>query len=265
MPDQDLKVALIPHDIALGNVQANIDAVQKRILALNPDVDLVVLPEMFNTGFCVDLPLLEKIAENDNGTTIQNVRKWAVERGVSIWGSYTSRIDGHFYNRGFMAMPDGSCQFYNKRHLFRSGGESSIYTYGMEQSPIVNFRSWNLKMAICYDIRFPAWNRNIANNYDALIVPANWANARFYAWKHMLIARAIENQAYVAGCNREGNDIYGNYMRGDSQVFDHMGFDIADRQEDGTVYATFDHVKFNRDRSKFRPWMDADDFRLIID
>lgn len=265
MPSQDLRVALIPHDIILGKVSENLDAVEHRLKSLQPGVDLVVLPEMFNSGFTVDLQLLQSMAESNDGPTIKRVKQWVSKYAFSIWGGYSAKVDGKYYNRGFMAMPDGTVSFYNKRHLFQTGGESKIFTPGIRQAPIINLKGWNLMMSICYDIRFPVWNRSVANNYDALIVPANWAHARFHAWKHMLMARAIENQAYVVGCNREGNDIYGAYERHDSQAFDHMGFDIAERCDDGTVYATFNAARFNHDRSKFRPWLDADDFKLIID
>lgn len=264
MPTENLRVALIPHDIVMGDVAKNLDIVEQRLESIRPDTDLVVLPEMFNSGFTVDLQLLQSMAEDDHGRTMQRVAGWVKRFGFAIWGGFTAKIDNRYFNRGFMAMPDGSIEFYNKRHLFQAGGESRIFTPGMEQCPIMQLKGWNLKMSICYDIRFPVWNRSVANEYDALIVPANWAHSRFHAWKQMLIARAIENQAFVVGCNRGGRDIYGSYELNDSQAFDHFGYDIAERCEDGTVYATFDAGRFVHDRLKFRPWMDADDFELVL-
>jgi hypothetical protein len=108
------------------------------------------------------------------------------------------------------------------------------------------------------------WNRAIANNYDVLIVPANWAHSRYYAWKQMLIARAIENQTYVMGCNREGFDLYGDYNRYDSCAFNYWGKDMADKRQDGTIYAVLDAEQFNTDRQRFAPWHDADSFTLDI-
>lgn len=264
MPTENLKVALIPHDIVMGDVAKNLDIVEQRLESIRPGTDLVVLPEMFNSGFTVDLLLLQSMAEDDHGRTMQRVAGWVKRFGFAIWGGFTAKIDNRYFNRGFMAMPDGSIEFYNKRHLFQSGGESRIFTPGMEKCTIMQLKGWNLKMSICYDIRFPVWNRSVANEYDALIVPANWAHSRFHAWKHMLMARAIENQAFVVGCNRGGTDIYGSYDLNDSQAFDHMGYDIAERCEDGTVYATFDAKRFAHDRLKFRPWMDADEFQLVL-
>lgn len=264
MPSRDIKIAIVPYDIKLGEVNVNLHEVAQRLKTLDKDTDLVVLPEMFNTGFTAEMSMLTKVAEPDDGITINAVRQWALDYGIGIWGGFTSVIDGNYYNRGFMVDDAGNATFYNKRHLFRYGGESRLFTPGNELAPIVPFRSWNLKMSLCYDIRFPVWNRSRANEYDALIVPANWAHARFFAWKHMLIARAIENQAYVIGCNREGHDVYGEYLRGDSMAFNNWGDNISDLRKDGTVYAILNAEQLNRDRQKFAPWRDADDYQLIV-
>lgn len=265
MPSRNLKTALLPIDIIPNDSEANLHAAFERIDALDPDTDLVVLPEMFNTGFTPDPEQLAFNAQTNDGILIEALRTKAAKKRMAIWGGFTAVDGGNYFNRGFMIDDCGDAFFYDKRHLFSYGGESAILTPGMSLSPIVNYRSWNLKMSICYDIRFPVWNRSRANEYDVLIVPANWAHARFYAWKQMLIARAIENQAFVLGCNREGSDIYGQYRRGDSQAFNNWGDDIADRREDGTIYSILDAEQFNADRRRFAPWRDADDFKLIID
>lgn len=265
MPEQNLRVALLPHEIIRGDVAANLNVVESRIGSIAPDTDLIVLPEMFNSGYTNDTALLHANAETSDGPTMTAVRKWCETSGAAIWGGFTARDGDNYFNRGFMVMPGSEPIFYDKRHLFRAGGEQLILTQGMKEAPIVNYRTWNLKMSICYDIRFPVWNRNVANAYDALIVPANWAHSRVFAWKHMLIARAVENQAYVAGCNCEGSDQFGDYPRGDSFIFNNWGDDVAERTPDGIVYATFDAERLNRDRQRFSPWRDADDFKLIID
>lgn len=266
MPRQNIKVALLPNNIVEYDTEANLRLVRERVLALEADVDLVVLPEMFNTGFTPDVDLLHRLAEPNDGPTIIAMRQLAQERNVAIWGGFTATDgNGHYYNRGFMISPDhDDVAFYDKRHLFSPGEEARILTPGTALAPIVEFRSWRLKMAICYDIRFPVWNRARANDYDALVVPANWVHARYYAWRHMLIARAIENQCYVMGCNREGHDIYGQYMRGDSMIINNWGDDVSRLMSDGTVYAVLDADRLNHDREHFAPWRDADDFQLFI-
>ena len=261
-----LNVALIPHDIIPGDTAANLAAVEHTLNTLTPGLDLVVLPEMFNTGFTLNPTLLADTAETDNGPTITTVKRWAAHHGFAIWGGFTQRTPaGGYANRGFMVSPDSTAQFYNKRHLFSMSGEGTLLTPGHTPSPIVNLKGWRLAMSICYDIRFPVWNRNVDLAYDALIVPANWAHARVFAWKHMLIARAVENQAYVVGCNRSGSDDYGDYPADDSFAFNHWGDDIARRTPSGIIYCTFDSERLNRDRYRFSPWRDADSFTLLPD
>lgn len=264
MPDQNLKVALIPLDTAEADVKANLNAVSRRLASLDSDTGLVVLPEMFSTGFVTDPDTLARIAETDCGTTMMTLRQWAKDRSIHIWGTFIAADNDRYFNRGFMVSPEGETTFYNKRHLFRYGGESELFTPGCKPAPIVSVNSWNFKMSICYDLRFPTWNRSVANNYDVLVVPANWPHKRYFAWKHLLIARAIENQAYVLGCNREGTDLYGKYERGESLILDNWGTDVAERRDDGTVYATLDATRFNEARRKFEPWRDADGFELTI-
>lgn len=265
MPQRNIKIALLPIDIIPFNPEANLDMVNSRLADLDSDTDLVVLPETFTTGFTPRTDILQEISEDDSGNTVRRLKEMSNERNVALWGSYMATDgDGHFFNRGFMIAPGEEPLFYNKRHLFSHGGESRVLTHGTELAPIVEFRTWRLKMSICYDIRFPVWNRAIANNYDVLIVPANWAHSRYYAWKQMLIARAIENQTYVMGCNREGFDLYGDYNRYDSCAFNYWGKDMADKRQDGTIYAVLDAEQFNTDRQRFAPWHDADTFTLNI-
>ncbi len=265
MPSRNIKIALIPHDIVAGSVSANLDSVAKRLQSIEPDTDLIVLPEMFNGPFDPRPDVLKQVAESNDGLTMSTVSEWAVKYGVGICGGFTATDGCRFFNRGFFVGDDGIRVFYDKRHLFAYGGESRMFTPGMTEAPIISFRTWNIKLSICYDLRFPVWNRNRANEYDLLIVPANWAHARFFAWKHLLIARAIENQCFVAGCNREGSDLYGEYLRGDSMIFNNWGDNIGRLCSDGTVYATLDCEKFITDRQRFAPWRDADDFKLMVD
>lgn len=265
MPTQDLKIALIPHEIVPFDTKANLDAVVSRIDQLDADTDLCVLPEMFNSGFVVDREQMLKIAESRDGYVMRALKQKAKEKAIAICGTYTAIENDNLFNRGFIIDDCGNTSYYDKRHLFSYGSENTVITSGKEQSPIVCYKSWNLKMAICYDIRFPVWTRTHANDYDVLIVPANWPHSRFFAWKHLLIARAIENQAYVLGCNCEGNNSYGRFERGDSQALDFLGGNIADQRKDGTIYAQLCAEKINKGRKYFTPWRDADKYEIIID
>lgn len=266
MPQSTIKVALLPHDIIPYDSEANLKSVEQKLKTLHSDTSMVVLPEMFNTGFTPDVQLLSKIAEPNDGPTISRVLEWSGKSGRSIWGGFTATDgEGKFYNRGFMAMPDGNITFYDKRHLFRPGGESKVLTRGEQLAPIVQWQGWNMKMCMCYDLRFPVWNRSRANDYDALIVPANWVHSRVFAWKHLLIARAIENQCYVLGCNREGKDVYGDYCRYDSMALNNWGDDVGTKENNGVIYATLNGEQLTKDRQHFAPWRDADDFTLSID
>lgn len=264
MPHTTLTAAIVPLDIKALDSDANVRAAIARIEALPPEVDLVVLPEMFNTGFTPDIDQIRAIAEAPDGSAMARLREAAIRCRIAIWGSYLAKdSEGHFYNQGFMIDPDADrVDFYNKHHLFRYGGESDVLTAGSELAPIMQFRGWRLKMSLCYDIRFPVWNRSRANDYDVLVVPANWAHARYYAWRHLLIARAIENQCFVLGCNREGADLYGSYERGDSMILNYWGKDIGETLADGTIIARLDGERLTHDREKFSPWRDADTFLL---
>lgn len=260
-PERNLKVAMLPLDIRLGDIRHNVAAAEMRIRQLENDTDLVILPELFNVGFGDYGEAPEKYSESDNGFTVTSMQKLADELNIGIIGGFMGRKGDLLYNRAFFVRPGEKPVFYNKRHLF-AGPEQHIFTRGTNLPPIVNFRSWRLKLIICYDLRFPVWDRASRNDYDALIHIANWPNSRYYAYKQLLIARAIENQAYVAACNREGADVYGDYVRGDSMILNAMGYPVDTTDPDGTVKATFDCDVFQSDRKRLQPWRVADDFTI---
>lgn len=264
MPSRDLKIAMLPLDIVAFDPKANIEQLLNRLDTVDSDTDLIIVPETFTSGFTPDRPTLLSIAETNDGPTMSCLREWASKHRKAIWGTFIATDSNEkLYNRGFMIDDDGSIQFYDKHHLFSYGGEDKIMTAGTDQAPIINYRGWNLRMAICYDLRFPIWNRARANDYDVLIVPANWAASRSYPWNQLLIARAIENQTFVMGCNRAGHDHYGHYNLTDTVALDNWGKEISDRRDDGTVYATLNAEKFNTDRLRFTPWRDADNFTFL--
>lgn len=262
MAERNLKIALIAHDITYGSPHANIEALADRLKEIEDDTDLVIVPEMFSTGYTTDRTALRGMAEQPDGTALTAVRDWSRHYGFAIAGAYLAREGEQVMNRGFFVTPSGETYFYDKHHLFRAGGEHELIERGESQSPVIDFRTWRIKMVICYDIRFPVWNRNRNLEYDLLIVPANWAHTREYAWRHLLIARAIENQVYVAGCNRSGEDAYGVYERDDSYVLNHWGKDVGRRTGDGIVYAMLEADRLTHDRERFSPWKDADGFTL---
>ena len=257
-----LKIAAIPLDIAWGDVDENLCAVERALSAMPSDVDVVVLPELFSTGFVHDRASLEQLAENLSGKTIQALLRWAHTFNVAIAGSYLFRIGDKFFNRGFIVEPSGEEMFYDKRHLFGISPEASLFTAGESLPPIVRFRGWNLSMIICYDLRFPVWCRNQGMRYDVMLVPANWPDARSFAWSRLLSARAIENQAYYVGANRSGSDDYGHYD-GMSMIVDGLG-QIISEEVDGIVYATAEKDLLDNERRKLPVGKDSDNFKILI-
>lgn len=260
-----LKIAAISLDIKYAQPETNIALALDGIDKLDSDVDVIVLPELFSTSFIADRELLARCAETNDGATMTAMRKVACERGCLVSGSFAAVEGGEFYNRGFMALPDGSVQYYNKRHLFSVSAEARVFTAGGAEMPVVNFKGWNISMIICYDLRFPVWSRNVKHRYDMLLVPANWPISRGYAWIHLLIARAIENQAVVVGANRGGSDEYGDYD-GLSQIFDGLGMPVGLESDNGEIVtATVFPETLIASRRRLPAHFDADDFMIPLD
>ncbi|MCM1110478.1 MAG: hypothetical protein NC336_04670 [Clostridium sp.] len=267
MPSEPLRVAAIPLAPAEGEVDLNLAAAREAVARAAADgCDLAVLPEMFNSAFTENEAFLRRIAEPDDGPTMTAVAGLAAEFDLAVAGSFTA-VDpatGRLYNRGFIRLPDGPVSFYDKRHLFIIGGERKVLTAGTALAPVVGFRSWRLRLSICYDIRFPVWNRRVASgpdDYDLLIVPANWPVSRSYAWRQMLIARAIENQVCVVGADRSGSDVYGSYAPADTVIYDQAGTPVG-TDDGGIVRATLDPVRLEKYRNHFPVWHDADRFSI---
>lgn len=266
MPKNNLKTVLVPVDMILGQAPRNLDYITNVIDRVDKDTDLVVLPEMCTTGYTLDPELVHEFAETIDGPSMTILKTIAAEKNIGICGTFACREDGKYYNRGFFIDPAKSdVVYYDKRHLFSVGREDMLYTRGYELPKIIEFRGWKLQMCICYDLRFPVWCRNVDCGYDVLIIPANWPNARSFAWKHLLIARAIENQAYVCGCNRLGEDPYGSYTHELSYIFNHWGDNISGRDKQGIIYATLNGPLLEKDRLRFGPWRDADRFSVLVD
>lgn len=259
----NLRTAAVSLDIQFEKPADNISRAINAIDALPDGIDVAVLPELFTTGFIADKAMLAKYAQPDDGEAMWAVREAANRRNCLISGSFAAVEDGKFYNRGFMIQPDGRATWYDKRHLFSVSAESKVFTPGAKPMPLVNFRGWNISMIVCYDLRFPVWSRNINHRYDMLLVPANWPVSRGYAWTHLLIARAIENQAYVIGANRSGHDDYGDYD-GLTQIFDALGMPVGHSDENvNAVVATASKTELDTARRRLPAHLDADDFKIL--
>ena len=261
MIKESLKASALQHDIVWGDPASNLKAVDKELSALPGDVDIIVLPEMFSTGFLCDKDAACRLAEPMDGTTMEMVRKWSRQYDAAICGSFIARDNDRIFNRAFFITPSGEETFYDKHHLFTMSGEDSVYTRGSSAMPVVTFRGWNVAFAVCFDLRFPVWLRNRGKAYDLLIVMANWPDSRSYAWSHLLIARAIENQAVVVGADRSGTDDYGCYD-GLSEVYDFMGKPVGVLSDSGIIYATLLKDKLEQYRRRFPFYKDADNYRF---
>lgn len=265
-----LKIATLPLDITWADRDENVYALTRALKKLPSDTDIVALPETFDTGSIVDTDIFNRTTVSASADeTLDTLRRLARKHNMALTGSViTTDVDGSFRNRGFFIEPAGDEYFYDKHHLFGLSSEAEHFTAGRDAIPVIRYRGWNIALAVCYDLRFPAWLRNTDNKYDVLIIPANWPEKRAYAWKHLLIARAIENQAYVVGANRAGSDDFGNYD-GLTYVFDYVGKPIlepldksADTKPEIGI-AVCDRAKITRFREAFPVANDADRFTII--
>lgn len=257
---EELRVRVVQSDIIWENKEANlnhyIDLLSK---ADDGKTDIILLPEMFSTGFSMNA---KQLAENNDGPTMKLAQSWAKQYNAAIIGSFIAQEDGLFYNRGFAAMPNGKTYFYDKRHLF-IGGEKQIFTPGNTHLTIA-YKGWNIALSICYDLRFPVWLRNKDCAYDLMLCMAEWPSNRQYIFEHLLIARAIENQSYVCACNRVGVD--GNLLSyiGGSVLIDYKG-KVKERCTDNVEeIRTFTLLKYPLEshREKVPVWKDGDSFYL---
>ncbi len=257
-----MKVAIIPHDIVWADKEDNLLTIADMLGRIDSDTDIVVLPEMFATGFVTDMSIVSSLAEPNTGKTIEMMHRLSQKHNFAICGSFIAATADGYYNRAFFIEPSGDEAFYDKKHLFSIGDEGKVYNSGEFKSPIIRFRGWNINLVVCYDIRFPLWCRAIDNNYDILVAVANWPQSRSYAWNQLLIARAIENQSYVVGANRSGNDDYGAYSIDDSIIVDFKGHKINNGAKSNVIYAVLDKNKLQEFRAKFPVWKDSDRFEL---
>jgi len=256
---QDLTITLIQPDMQWQNPAENRAMYEQLMDQHASGTDLVVLPEMFSTGFTMDS---RTAAEPMGGETCQWLQQQAIQRGTAITGSLAIEAGNGYVNRMIFTYPDGTQSFYDKRHLFRMAGEHERYQPG-EKRVIVNYKGWRILLQVCYDLRFPVFSRNI-NDYDLALYPANWPAVRRQPWRTLLQARAIENLCYVAGVNRVGTDANGHEYSGDSMLVDFRGDLLIDR-EAGVAFCeshTLSAEMLTDFKEKFPAWMDADRFTI---
>lgn len=254
----NLRVSLVQTDLVWEDPAANCAQLEERLADLADKTDVVVLPEMFATGFSMS----PSGAEIGRGPVLQWMQVQASRLGALMIGSLKVKQQNSFLNRLYAVHPDGSFVSYDKRHLFRMGAENEFYQAGDKQV-IVSYKGWNLAVFICYDLRFPVWSRNVGMAYDAAIYVANWPAPRANAWRTLLQARAIENLAYVVGVNRVGTDANNLSYAGDSLLVDFKGGLQLDLQAKDQIFTSeLSAVDLADFRAKFPAHLDADLFSL---
>jgi predicted amidohydrolase len=259
-----LNIGIIQTKLFWQDKPSNLIWFEEKIDKLSGNPDIIVLPEMFNTGFSMDS---EGLSENMNGKTIKWMKKISAEKNSAIVGSLIIKENECYFNRLIWMNPDGSFEYYDKRHLFRMANEHENFSQGKKRL-IVDYKGWKICPMICYDLRFPVWSRNSLKNdtyeYDLLIYIANWPERRVHAWQSLLPARAIENQAYVIGVNRIGLDGNNTKYSGDSIALNYLGEKISkiERFGDGTEIVELDKSNLEKFRKDFPAALDADYFSI---
>lgn len=263
---KDLKVCIYPQEIVWNDKESNFLNLENALQRMYPSTDLMIIPETFSTGCPYgDKESVRELAERNSGKTVERLKSLAAKYHVAIAGSYLADTGGLLANRAFFIEPNGDDYFGDKRHLFSMAGEDKILSAGYKRLK-VRYRGWNIAMVVCYDIRFPVWCRNVGNEYDLLIAVANWPKARVEAWKKLLMARAIENEAYVCGVDCKGKDVKDIEYDGTSLAIDFKGNDISVPDPDGgdLIYATLSLDKLNGFREKFPAYRDSDSFSIQL-
>lgn len=256
---EDLTVTIIQSDLAWENPQKNRDVFSEKIQSIKERTDLIVLPEMFTTGFTLNA---KPLAEPENGPTLNWMMEKAQSKNAVIIGSLIITENGKYFNRLFWVRPDGSYLSYDKRHLFRMADEHKVFSGG-EERIIAELKGWKILPLVCYDLRFPAWARGPKKDYDLIIYIANWPESRSSSWRLLLPARGVENQAYAIGVNRVGIDGTGKSYRGDSAIFNPIGkIIVQEAYKEGIFTESLSMQELDRYRSKFPVWMDSDSFTI---
>jgi len=266
-PSEDLNVACLQMDIKWCSIEENLAAVESYLFSA-PSADLYLLPETFASGFATEKKLLFEVSTNDFVDAITKaLKRWSFQKKAWVGGTIFMREGNHFRNRFIMASPDGEITYYDKRHRFSMAGEGEYFDRG-DTRVVMQIKGWRLLLAICYDLRFPVWLRQQSNNgepeYDGLLIPANWPEARHSAWETLLKARAIENQCYVLGVNRVGLDGFGvNYVGGSLSIgpWGDVGKEMP-KTKTGWISTTWEAIHLSAVRKRYPFLKDADLFSI---
>ncbi|MEZ4853014.1 amidohydrolase [Flavobacterium sp.] len=254
-----MKIAILQTDLVWENPIYNRLTIESKVLSCDKKFDLLVLPEMFTSGFTMNP---KRVAEKTDGETIKWLRSLAKQKKTAIIGSLVIEENEKYYNRLVFVTAKGLLHYYNKRHLFTLAGEDKVYEKGQEKL-ILDYKGWKICPQICYDLRFPVFSRN-TEDYDLLLYVANWPKTRIQAWNTLLKARAIENMSYVVGVNRVGKDANGMDYNGQSQVLDELGNElISPFEENDLKIISLSKKKMLNTRAKLHFLNDKDAFELI--
>lgn len=260
-----LRISLLQANLFWKNKAANLTMFSSRIKALSGQTDIVVLPEMFPTGFSMDA---SELAETMEGESVQWMRRTAEENRVILTGSIIIKEGENYYNRLLWMLPNGTYGVYDKRHRFGFAGEHDHFTAGSKRL-VASVNGWKINLIVCYDLRFPVWIRQQGGGesspeYDMVIVVANWPERRKHAWKTLLQARAIENQCYCVGVNRVGNDGNNIYHSGNSMVVDPLGEVLYHKEdEEDTFTISLNKTHLEEIRKNFPFLKDRDNFKVL--
>lgn len=253
-----MKIAILQSDLIWENPKANRVYFEEKINTISEKINLIVLPEMFSTGFTMNPAA---VAETMQGETVLWMQSLAKAKNTAITGSVVIEESNHFYNRMLFVFPSGAIQFYDKKHLFTLAGEDKVYTAG-NQKLIVDYLGWKICPMVCYDLRFPVFSRNV-EDYDLLLYVASWPEKRINAWNALLKARAIENMSYTIGVNRIGTDANGHQYPGHSQLLDCLGdYLVAPTESENIFIVELDKEKQLATRQKLGFLNDSDSFQL---
>lgn len=255
---QDLRLSLIQSDIYWHQVDANLAMFEEKIWQITEPTDIIVLPEMFQTGFTMEH---EGLSEPMNLTTFKWMKQMAAQKKAVVTGSYIVKERGETFNRLVWMQPDGKYQTYDKRHLFRMANEHNHFSGGADRL-VVEWKGWKICPLVCYDLRFPVWSRNVNLAYDLVLYVANWPAVRVNAWDTLLKARAMENVAYSVGLNRVGKDGKEIEYNGHTGAYSPKGETLAFSEEEEIVSVVLSKSNLDAFREKFPAHLDADDFTI---